>query len=107
MSNTNYSSDKFRNNPQSLREILERIMAILTELNTRYRDLILKPDKNLKEGWVNERTVRYTLEITRPTLLKLIESNKIPYTKLEDSYLFREEDIKILLESNYINSKQK
>ncbi len=105
MSNTNYSTDKFSNNPQSLREILEKIISTLNEINTRYRELILKPDKNLKEGWVNERTVRHTLEITRPTMIKLIEAKKIPYTKLEDRYLFKEGDIKTMLENNYIKSK--
>ena len=93
-----------RNTIRPLRELIEEILVNIQEINqnNHLKQPIPKPD--LDEGWIKAQDVQYSFGISKNTLIQILDSVKLPYTQFGNKYLFKKEDLKSLLTSNYTNT---
>jgi hypothetical protein len=86
-------------------EILKGIRQDTSQIKT-YLENIKKTQRNIHlSEWVNSNQVMEFLGIGKSMLHRLRTQGLLPYSKINGKYLYKGDDIKKLLSSNYSQNK--
>ena len=87
---------------QEIERAIEQVSEQVEEIKQLVLDLKKLLEVPLQDKWIDGQDVMLALRISPRTLRTLRETKKLAYSRVKNKLYYKQSDVKVLLESNYI-----